>query len=547
MLAGACASVPTPAGKDEAASMRSTPQLMEAALVPGLQIATIRNERIEVFPFGVADMQSRSPVTSDTVFEAASLGKPVFAYGVLRLASEGLVDLDAPIGKYLQDLPTPLRDFTPRQLLTHSTGLGNSPPPAGAAVKASSPPRFSYSGEGYNLLQRVVERLTGESIDSYMQRAVFAPLRMTSSSYVWRDDYQVRKAFSHTFTGSSAGRSRNAEAKVASSLATTAGDYARFLVAALGGTGLRPDLAREFLRPQIALEDGCVVCLEQARGMPSNRRHWTLGLGRESAAGRDFAWHWGDNRTTQSYAAIDVAGERGVVILTNSANGHSIARQLASTVLKSDAPGYAWLGSYGTHTEPVRRLLSRIVREGVSGLTPADLALPRQDLRQVAERLLEGRRPREAAELLRRIVSDGGAASEHALLAEAERKAGNFEAARIAAAMALRLEPRHAEAQQVLVRIQQAERVIPRDRLASYAGVYLSPFGELEIRNDGGRLTARLVDQPASEMLPLSDSSFFMEAMGVPIEFVEGADGAVTHAIVRAGGETRLPRKGKGR
>jgi hypothetical protein len=55
-------------------------------------------------------------------------------------------------------------------------------------------------------------------------------------------------------------------------------------------------------------------------------------------------------------------------------------------------------------------------------------------------------------------------------------------------------------------------------------------------------LTARLQDQPPSEMLPLDDRSFLMETMGVPIEFFEDASGVVTHAMVRAGGEIRLPK-----
>jgi hypothetical protein len=105
----------------------------------------------------------------------------------------------------------------------------------------------------------------------------------------------------------------------------------------------------------------------------------------------------------------------------------------------------------------------------------------------------------------------------------------------------LRLEPGHTEAQQALTRIEQMERVIPPERLRRYAGVYGSPFGELEISGDGRHLTARLLDQPPSEMLPLDDRSFLMDAMGVPIEFFEDANGVVTHAVVRAGGEIMLP------
>jgi hypothetical protein len=294
----------------------------------------------------------------------------------------------------------------------------------------------------------------------------------------------------------------------------------------------------------VALEEGCITCLGKPRAAASTRRHWALGFGRETAGAQDFVWHWGDNsQVAQTYAAIDTSADRGVVILTNSGNGHSIAREIATTVLSVDAPGYAWLDIYAPHTEPARRLLSKIVRAGIASLTPADLALPRRDVLQVAERLLGGGRPSQAAELLRTTMGPTEAtAAEFALLAEAERKAGNLSAARTAATTALRLEPGSSQAKQVLTRMEQTGRAIPAERLARYAGTYSSPFGDLEIHTDGRRITAVLVDQPPSDMLPLSDRAFLMEAMGVPIEFVEGDGGAVTHAVVRAGGEIKLPR-----
>ena len=88
-----------------ASASLSVTRLMREALVPGLQIATIRDGKVEsVRAFGMADAEGGRKVTKETVFEAASLGKPVFAYGVLKLASAGRIDLDAPISRYLPDL-----------------------------------------------------------------------------------------------------------------------------------------------------------------------------------------------------------------------------------------------------------------------------------------------------------------------------------------------------------------------------------------------------------------------------------------------------------
>ena len=545
MLMGfAAVAAPLNANQMRSAPKRSAhqpvPKLMDEAIVPGVQIAVIKNGRIRVQSFGVADVRSGRRVTENTVFEAASIGKPVLAYSVLKLASEGRIELDAPIGAYVSDLEEGIEKLTARQLLSHTSGL---PPEGRSGFSPSREPRFSYSGEGISLLQRVVEQITGEPLQDFLSAAVFRPLGMASSSFVWRDDYATHKAFGHAYTGASAGRNRITKANAAASLETTAGDYARFLIAAAEGRGLKPSIARQFLQPQVRLEEGCVVCIGRPRGKPSDL-YWGLGIGLASVGGRTFAWHWGDNNTMQSYAAIESDARRGVVILTNSANGHSIARAIASNILDLDAPGYAWVGAYGSYTDPDRRLLSKIVRRGAQSVDPADLALPAQAIRDVAKRLLEGDRASDAAALLSRFIGAGSVtAADGVLLAESLRREGRFEEAIAATNLALQLNPNDAEAKASLLRIQQSQRIIPAALLSRYAGRYSTPFGTLEITSDGRRLTARLTDQPASEMLPLSDNEFLMESMGVPIAFVTDKNGVVTHATVRAGGDITLERQ----
>jgi CubicO group peptidase (beta-lactamase class C family) len=403
--------------------------------------------------------------------------------------------------------------------------------------------RFSYSGEGFRLLQMVVEKVTDQSLQSHMDEAVFQPLGMTSSSFVWRPEYEQRKAFGHSFTGSSAGRARIPEAKAASSLETTAADYARFLLAFVRGTHLSPAIARQALQRQTGVEEGCVVCLGRPAGAAAPNISWGLGMGLANTAAGWVAWHWGDNNTMQAYAAIALDGSRGTVILTNSANGHSVAQPIAASLLGFEAPGYAWGGSYSLYTDPGRQALSRIVRRQPGAVAAAAGALSRSDAMALAERLLAGDRPAEAAALVR-ALSEPRTGPEYALLAEALRRAGRPAEARKAAAQALRLEPENKRAKEAVRRTALAERQVPTALLARYAGRYSSPFGPLDVTNDGGRLTARLLDQPPSAMLPMSDSTFLMEGMGVPIEFVSGADGRITHAIVSAGGEIRLPRVG---
>lgn len=171
---------------------KNIPELMKKDGVPGLAIAVIRGGKTTwVHGFGIKEAQSNQPVMEDTVFEAASLSKPVFTYGVLKLVDQGRLGLDVPLTTYL---PKPfvagderLAKITARIVLSHRTGFPNWPADDGSVSIYFKPgERFSYSGEGYIYLQRVVEQITGKALNDYMTEAVFTPLGMTSSSYVWR-------------------------------------------------------------------------------------------------------------------------------------------------------------------------------------------------------------------------------------------------------------------------------------------------------------------------------------------------------------------------
>src|SRR5690349_10781262 len=110
---------------------KDIPQLLEKSDVPGLGIALIRNgELVWTGAFGTANADTKKPVTSTTVFEAASLSKPVFAYAVLKLVDEGKLDLDTPLNKYLGNNYDVVNDdrinlITARHVLSHTSGFPN--------------------------------------------------------------------------------------------------------------------------------------------------------------------------------------------------------------------------------------------------------------------------------------------------------------------------------------------------------------------------------------------------------------------------------------
>jgi CubicO group peptidase (beta-lactamase class C family) len=154
------------------------PGLMAEAKTPGLSLAIIRDAKVLWRRgFGVRDSASRQPVDDDTVFEAASVSKTVFAYAVMKLCEKGVMDLDTPLTRYTPDRyleGDPRLDLiTARHVLTHTSGFQNWRS-AAEPLKIHFTPgekRFFYSGEGFSYLQSVVTRLAGrvnrEQFDSY--------------------------------------------------------------------------------------------------------------------------------------------------------------------------------------------------------------------------------------------------------------------------------------------------------------------------------------------------------------------------------------------
>jgi len=313
--------------------------------VPGLSLALIRNGRIYwAKSFGVKD--GGAPVTNDTTFEAASLSKVVFAYAVLKLADRGKIDLDAPLQSYL-DAPyiegdPRINKITARLVLTHRTGFPNWRPKEGLSIHFAPGDHFSYSGEGFVFLEKAVERITGQSFNEFMKQMVFTPLRMTSSSYIWRQDYDARTAIGHDKNGKAQDKWKPKEANPASSLQTTALDYARFMTALLDGKGLKPDTLKQMETPQTAVQLNCTVnCFDVAP--LSTTISWGLGVGLEKTSAGPAFWHWGDNGSFKAYMVGFPEQKSGFVMFTNSENGLTIADAVVQTALGIDQPSLQWL------------------------------------------------------------------------------------------------------------------------------------------------------------------------------------------------------------
>ena len=185
---------------------------MNALNVPAVSIAAIRNGAIDwAHAYGVTSLHG-APASTNTLFGAASIAKPVTALGVLKLVEEGKIDLDANANQYLKRWKIPENQFTAqkqvtvRELLNHTSGIGthygeiydpgaplptllqllNGEKPAKTVpVRVEDVPgtKFAYSNGGYLVLYLLIEDVTGESFAQYMKQNVFDPVGMKDSTF----------------------------------------------------------------------------------------------------------------------------------------------------------------------------------------------------------------------------------------------------------------------------------------------------------------------------------------------------------------------------
>jgi CubicO group peptidase (beta-lactamase class C family) len=391
---------------------RRIPELMRAGDVPGLQIAVVRDGRIAwKRAFGVSDAGSGAPVADDTIFEAASLSKPVFAYAVLRLVDAGTLQLDAPVSRYLPgDYSADPRAarITVRQALTHTTGFPNwRSSPRELPVYFDPGERFSYSGEGFEYLQHAVERVTGQTLDALMRRLVFDPLNMKDSRYAWDERFDGRKATGHDEIGVPKAPIRPAIANAAGTLETTASDYARFVIALLDGTGLSPAMRAEMAKPQVHVDEGCSNCVsKKPTGRLSKEIAWGLGVGIEETDGREFLWHWGDNGSGfHAFVLAEPAARSGFVVFTNSLGGHGIIPEIATAAVGGRHPSFAWI-DYERWDSPARVWFRDVLAGGVEAATAERAAaLTETQVNRVGYWLLAKKRPKEAIAVFERNTS----------------------------------------------------------------------------------------------------------------------------------------------
>ncbi|MEM7254276.1 MAG: serine hydrolase domain-containing protein [Pseudomonadota bacterium] len=300
--------------------------------VPGAAIAIVSGaEPPAVVGVGTVHTGQSAPVDGDTVFQAASLSKPVFARLVIQLAQAGRFELMRPLADFDVAPPLPdaaLRNVTARHVLRHATGLPNWFW-TDEVRRMVCPPdtAFTYSGLAYMYLQQVIEGIVAAPLDEWSHQTLIEPLGLDRTSYRWHDRFSANHASAHDVSGNAIDAYRFNEARSASSLYTTARDYARFLAEVLNDA------------TAIGIVDSETTVIE-------DNIEWGLGWGIERRGSSTLLFHWGDNPGFNCFALLDPAERFATVILTNGQSG----RRVYSNVLE------AW---YGDSLGCLRWLASR--------------------------------------------------------------------------------------------------------------------------------------------------------------------------------------------
>ncbi|HKE37537.1 MAG TPA: serine hydrolase domain-containing protein [Candidatus Baltobacteraceae bacterium] len=353
LLALGCAAFPLRAPAGSTASPRLDDEMSWSG-VPGVAFAHVDRTSIAPTAAGLRDVAGQLPVTTSTLFEAASLSKPVFAYAVLRLVANGTLALDRALDSYLS-APYPIGDpragkITARHVLSHTSGLPNWRHATSEPLTLAFEPgtQYRYSGEGYYFLQAVVEHVTGQST-AHLMCSTLDELGMRDSSYIWADADAANCALPYDGVGKPlrhdtallgqqlvvAGEAKarplaawttaealaalpsvrpavaavpwNAMPNVAWSLLTTAVDYARFVQALLK----QPD--NPMFTPVIQL----------------SRYVWRgLGVALQKRAGSTAFFHTGANPGFKALMFGDFSSARGFVSFANSDGGFPLNMQL---------------------------------------------------------------------------------------------------------------------------------------------------------------------------------------------------------------------------
>ncbi len=285
----------------------------------------------------------------ETIFQAASVSKTVFAYAVMRLWDQGLIDLDRPLYEYTDGIlderfcnvypDDPAKSaqneewakrLTARIVLSHGTGIKNwvssDNGPSNEKIPFVHEPdtEYIYSGEGIHYLQRVVEHITGKGLEEVAQQEVFEPLGMDNSSYIFLEKYESTHAYGFNSSHVKKTQGTGIKANAAYSMRTNVKDFSKFVEALMTGKGLSHKAHEMLFSPQ--------------RQAGSTAKWFGLGIRVNLNAGNDYGPVWNHSGSNTNFKCrFWLLPKQGVycIYFTSSNNGGKIGQPLIDLLYPS--------------------------------------------------------------------------------------------------------------------------------------------------------------------------------------------------------------------
>lgn len=288
--------------------------------VPTLGIGVIENGKLQqVKVFGEITEGVSAPY--NTIFNVASLTKPVTAMVALKLVSLGKWNLDEPVYKYWTD-PDIANDqrnkrLTTKLILSHQTGFPNwrwADESKKLNFQFEPGAKYQYSGEGMEYLRKALEKKFNKSLQQLADELIFQPIKMTDTKYIWDNVDTSRLAIGYDKNGNAYETIKNKAPNAADDLLTTIEDYGKFLVSVMNGDGLTKKVFEEMTSNQVASTKG---------------KHFGLGFEIYDLGNEEFALsHGGSDNGVQTIFFILPKSKKGLLIFTNSDTGVSVYENL---------------------------------------------------------------------------------------------------------------------------------------------------------------------------------------------------------------------------
>jgi CubicO group peptidase (beta-lactamase class C family) len=342
---------------------------LEAAHVTGAQITVLTDGKLVwSAAYGLRGKNPDLPMARETTTWAASITKSVFATYVMQLVERGEFDIDKPVAK---QLPKPLDEYnayresateivktpewakvTPRILLAHASGLLNfvtMEPDKKLRLHFEPGTRFSYSGEGINLVQFLIEQQKGKPLNELMDDAIFNPLQMRRTAIIFRPTLLPDVADRFDLNEKFRSQTRRGPSRAAGSMTTSADDLAKFVSALFAGKIINEKSQAEMFKPVVQIRS--LHEFPIARDEPNGREAADVGLAygvgwgllTHTRFGRAF-FKEGHGDGAQNFITCFERKKACMIILTNSDNGESAFRQLLEKILGDTVTPWEWEG-----------------------------------------------------------------------------------------------------------------------------------------------------------------------------------------------------------